>query len=158
MKQHVVHRIRPLTALLIGLTLLFPVLLTGCGMIRGGNASEVVVTQVPSEIYTEKEINSAISVIKKDFALSWSGCTLREIGYAGDEINRQWSEDYLVRQHEDFEESWGTFDQVLVLISSFDVDGSGGDGSLNANSTYTGWNWILVRDGNGPWRHVDHGY
>ena len=49
-------------------------------------------------------------------------------------------------------------DEVIVLISSFDVDSSGGDGSLNPNSTYTRWSWILVRNKNGKWKHVDHGY
>ena len=43
-------------------------------------------------------------------------------------------------------------------VSSFDVDETGGDGSLNPNSTYDGWCWILVRNTGGRWKHVDHGY
>lgn len=35
---------------------------------------------------------------------------------------------------------------------------AGGDVSLNPNSTYTRWEWILVRSNGGSWRHVDHGY
>lgn len=46
----------------------------------------------------------------------------------------------------------------MVLLSSFDVDSSGGDGSLNPNSTYDNWMWILVRTKDGQWKHVDHGY
>jgi hypothetical protein len=49
-------------------------------------------------------------------------------------------------------------DEVIVLTSSFDVDASGGDGSLNPNSTYTKWMWILVRNKVEKWKHVDHGY
>ena len=49
-------------------------------------------------------------------------------------------------------------DEVIVLLSSFDVDSSGGDGSLNPNSTYNDWKWILVRTNGGQWQHVDHGY
>ena len=49
-------------------------------------------------------------------------------------------------------------DEVIVFISSFDVDSSGGDGSLNPNSTYNDWKWILVRTNGGQWQHVDHGY
>ena len=49
-------------------------------------------------------------------------------------------------------------DELIVLLSSFDVDASGGDGSLNPNETYSNWNWILVRDSGGQWRHADHGY
>lgn len=49
-------------------------------------------------------------------------------------------------------------DEVMVLLSSFDVDSSGGDGSLNPNSTYDKWMWILVRTKDGQWKYVDHGY
>ena len=38
------------------------------------------------------------------------------------------------------------------------LDGSGGDGSLNPNSTYKDWIWLLVRNKQGEWKHVDHGY
>ena len=41
---------------------------------------------------------------------------------------------------------------------SFDVDSSGGDGSLNPDSTYDNWMWILVRNKDGEWKHVDHGF
>ena len=34
----------------------------------------------------------------------------------------------------------------------------GGDGSLNPNDTYTGWQWILARNKGGKWKHKDHGY
>ena len=37
-----------------------------------------------------------------------------------------------------------------VVTENFTVDESGGDGSLNPNSTYEDWNWILVRSG-GSW-------
>ena len=121
------------------------VCLTGCG----GNVRHVqILDWKPSELYSDREIQSAIDVIKNEFDFSWSGCTLTEITYAGDEASlahQQWAE-----RHD--------ADEVIVLISSFDVDSSGGDGSLNPNSTYTRWNWILVRDKNGKWKHVDHGY
>lgn len=48
--------------------------------------------------------------------------------------------------------------QTDLDVSSFDVDSSGGDGSLNPNSTYNDWKWILVRTNGGKWQHVDHGY
>lgn len=37
-------------------------------------------------------------------------------------------------------------DEVIVLLSPFYVDSSGGDCSLNPNSTYDDWGWILVRN------------
>ena len=101
-----------------------------------------------SELYTQEEITAAIDVIKKEFREEWNGCTLTEIYYAGDEVSQE---------YQDWADRNGA-DEVIVLLSSFDVDSSGGDGSLNPNSTYANWSWILVRTNKGPWKHVDHGY
>lgn len=61
------------------------------------------------------------------------------------------------KDHQDWAER-NNADEVIVLLFSFDVDSSGGDGSLNPNSTYDDWKWILVRTNGGQWKHVDHGY
>ena len=114
----------------------------------GGNVSKVNTHNVDSEIYSEEDINAAIDTIKKEFKDDWKGCTLTEIYYAGDDSSKD---------HQDWANR-NNADEVIVLQSSFDVDSSGGDGSLNPNSTYNGWNWILVRTNGGQWQHVDHGY
>lgn len=114
----------------------------------GGNVKNVKVIDVESEIYTSDDINSAIKTIVKEFDKDWKGCTLKEIYYAGDETSKNY-QDWADRNNAD---------EVIVLLSSFDVDSSGGNGSLNPNSTYDGWNWILVRNRGGQWKHVDHGY
>lgn len=129
---------------LLFLSCLFILGLTACG----GNVNTATVQRVDSDIYTEQEIESAIEVTKTYFKLHFSGCTLTEISYAGDEYTNDFS-DWAERNDAD---------DVIVLISSFDVGPSGGDGSLNPNSTYSNWNWILVRDEGGSWKHVDHGY
>ena len=82
------------------------------------------------------------------FEKNFEGCTLTEITYLGDDKLDDWQE---------FAER-NNADDVMVLVSSFNVDASGGDGSLNPNSTYTNWKWILVRTNGGKWEHVDHGY
>ena len=110
--------------------------------------SEFRTHQVDSEMYSEKDIQSAIDTITKEFNRNWKGCTLTEIYYAGDDVSKAY-QDWADRNNAD---------EVIVLLSSFDVDASGGDGSLNPNSTYDNWNWILVRSHNGRWQHVDHGY
>lgn len=127
------------------LALVCMVSLIACG---GGDVSEVGIKEYTSEIYTQREIDAAIDEIIRYFKRNFDGCTLREITYAGDEKTLA---------HADWAER-NNADDVIVLISTFDVDGSGGDGSLNPNSTYTRWMWILVRDGIGGWKHVDHGY
>ena len=124
--------------------MLLVLLTAGCR----GNVSDVKVLEYKSDIYSEEEIEEAIEVVKKYFRSDFSGCTLTEITYAGDDK---------ILSYED----WATrndADEVIVLISSFDVDASGGDGSLNPNSTYSNWSWILARRNGEKWQHVDHGY
>ncbi len=114
----------------------------------GGDVSEVKTHNVESESYSEEDIKAAIDTIKKEFKSDWKGCTLTEIYYAGDDCTKD---------HKDWADR-NNADEVIVLLSSFDVDSSGGDGSLNPNSTYSDWKWILVRTDGGKWQHVDHGY
>lgn len=114
----------------------------------GGNVSNVYVEPYQSNIYSNQEIDDAINEIKQYFQVEFSGCTLTTITYAGDAEAQEWVD--WARQN--------NADEVIVLTSSFDVDASGGDGSLNPNSTYNNWLWILVRDNGGKWRHADHGY
>ena len=114
----------------------------------GGNVKNVKITDYSSEIYSDAEIKSAIEVAIDYFKKNFEGCTLTEITYLGDEKNNDW---------QDFAERNNATD-VIVLVSSFEVGASGGDGSLNPNSTYNNWKWILVKNNNGKWEHVDHGY
>lgn len=114
----------------------------------GGSVSEVKIQRTESDLYSQDDINSAVDSIKKEFRRNWNGCTLREIRYAGDEITENYL-DWLERNDAD---------EVIVLLSSFDVDSSGGDGSLDPDSTYDDWEWILVRSNGEKWKYVDHGY
>ena len=54
--------------------------------------------------------------------------------------------------------SFGDYDEVIVLLSSFTVDEHGGDGSLEPNHTYTRWSWYLARRNGGKWKIVTSGY
>ena len=113
-----------------------------------GKIDDVKMPFMESEIYSQEDISLAISTITEEFKKEWSGCTLTEIYYAGDDVSAEY-QDWADRHNAD---------EVIVLLSSFDVDSSGGDGSLNSNSTYDNWSWILVRTAGGEWKHVDHGY
>lgn len=118
-------------------------LLSGCG----GNVKQVERIYAPSALYSETDIDAAMDVAIQYFKKEFSGCTLTQIQYPGDDAEAfaQWAD------------ASGK-GEAIVLISSFTVDASGGDGSLNPNSTYTGWNWILAREQGGKWVHIDHGY
>ena len=120
-------------------------LLTLCAC---GDVSNTATHEVESKLYTQSDINSAINVTKRQFRRNWNGCTLTEIYYAGDEVSEK---------HQEWADRNG-LDEVIVLISSFDVDSSGGDGSLNPDSTYKNWMWILGRSKGGQWQPLDHGY
>lgn len=131
---------------MVSVMLCIPLIL--CLSACGGTISGAETHPVDSEMYSQDDINAAIDTIKKEFKRDWKGCTLTEIYYAGDDRSRD-HQDWADRNHAD---------EVMVLLSSFDVDPFGGDVSLNPNSTYDDWSWTLVRSNNGPWQHVDHGY
>ncbi len=131
-------------AIILVLVFMCAIGLTACG----GKVMWARITECSSEIYTDEEIRQAINEAVRYFKREFAGCTLLEIGYAGDDKQAGFR---------DLAERRGA-DEVIVLISAFTVDNSGRSQSLNPNSTYKGWNWILVRDKGGPWKHMDHGY
>ena len=119
--------------------------LTACG---GGDVGEVGILEVDSEIYTSAELEKGVNTVLDYFQKEFDGCKLSDLEYVGDERNR----DFI-----GYAERVGA-DEVLVFRSNFDVDERGGDGSLNPNTSYMGWLWILARTNGGEWEHVDHGY
>lgn len=124
-------------------------ILTACGGRNGGNIDSVQVPDwKPSGIYSDDDIEAAYQTVKDYFSDKFYGCTLTKLYYPGDtfvdEFN-EWAERY-------------DADEAIIILSSFDVDSSGGDGSFNPNSTYNDWNWILIRNNGGDWEHVDYGY
>ena len=122
---------------------IFPVVWTVLYTLMGISAYLILTSKGEKE-----EIKDAIDAAMDYFKKEFDGCTLTEISYAGDETSADFAE-------------WAQRidgDEVIVLVSSFNVDASGGDGSLNPNSTYTKWMWIMARQEGGKWQHVDHGY
>ena len=122
---------------------------------QAGRTNNAEVTIGKSDKFSEEEINSAINTVKIKFK-DFNGCDLKKLWYDEEKSNKftQW---YL-------EGGRGSVngvqaENVIVLLSDFKVDSSGGDGSLNPNFTYTGWNWILIRDSKeGKWKVDDWGY
>jgi len=121
------------------------VMLFGCG---GGNASEVQLITGESELFTEREIEKAMEVAMQFFRKEFDGCTMTKIEY-----NEEKSKAAAVEWAQRYADEDG-----IVLFSSFDVDSSGGDGSLNPNSTYNNWKWILTRSKDGNWVLRTWGY
>ena len=66
------------------LCVLLALCLTAC-FGKGGNVDGAATHEVESEIYLQEDVAAAIDAVKREFRRSWSGCTLKEIEYAGDE-------------------------------------------------------------------------
>jgi hypothetical protein len=108
------------------IVILMSISLVACG---GGNIDSMKKTIDESEIYSNEEIESAMGVVTHLFQEKFKGCTLTELSY--DESISSASSDAWAIQYQ--------AEEAIVLVSSFHVDDTGGDGSLNPNSTYNNW-------------------
>jgi hypothetical protein len=101
-------------------------------------------------VFSEAEIEAAKLAVTEKFE-DFKGCSNLIIWYDEDARNKDvdyYSSAYNVNG-KDF----------IVLMSNFDVDKTGGDGSFNADTTYYDWRWLLTCDTeNGDWKVMDWGY
>lgn len=127
-----------------------------CDSVPMGDVSNVSYTDKHnSQKFSDEEINEAIDAVKKKFK-DFEGCTLTEL-YFDEEKNNTETLSYLSNGKGSV--NGATEDNVIILLSSFDVDESGGDGSFNSNSTYDDWMWILIRENKiSTWVVDDWGY
>ena len=101
-----------------------------------------------SALYTEKEINSLMDIVADYFKAEFKGCELKELVY-DEEYSDKWSDGW-AQQYD--------ADRAIVFTSSFYVSPTGGDGSLNQDSTYKNWGWILTQTDNENWVLRTWGY
>ena len=135
-------------SLAICVLLIFGVIFqSGCAYFS--NVSNVTVSKVSSDVYTEEEIDQAIDVAKDYFVANFQGCTLKEIRFEGDDT-KEWK--YWTKQAD--------ADEAIVLYSDFvtSFDAVMGQSVLESNEEYTDYNWVLVRNDGGQWTHYTHGY
>ena len=127
------------------LALLF---LMGCQAKPATDDTDSDVEWEHSDIYTDADIQAAMDTVMTYFETEFQGCTLTQLRYPGDasaDLFTEWAQEYEA-------------DEAIVLYSSFDTDTSGGDGSLEPNTTYDDFQWILVRDNGGTWEVKTYGY
>lgn len=120
-----------------------------------GKTKNAVVSIGASTKFSEEEINAAIDAVKEKFK-DFQGCKLNKLWYDEEKSNK-FTDGYLkygkgsVKEVKD--------ENVIVLLSEFRVNSSGGDGGFEPNSIQSDWNWVLVRDSKtGNWRVDDWGY
>jgi hypothetical protein len=110
-----------------------------------GSADNVTIEIGNSERFSTEEIDAAVDCVIRKFE-DFEGCKLTELRYDEEYSNTRAAEEYAP----------GT---AIVFLSEFDVGSEGGDGSLNPNSTYSQWQWILTReDASSEWQVEDWGY
>lgn len=101
-----------------------------------------------SKKFLKADLESAMDVVEHHFKKEFDGCTLITLTY--DEVVSD-------RSSDGWEENYGAED-AIVLLSRFYVDASGGDGSLNPESYYDNWQWILTRNAGEKWQLQTWGY
>ena len=125
--------------------------LIGCGK----KVPEVRIDYGTSSIYTQKDMNAAIELIKKEFD-TWNGCELHSISYSSDdecsESNIAW-----MNELEAANDEKKIFTQCIMFKSDFHSPKKGG-GAWNADDEYTDWQWWLARTDGGQWKLMTWGY
>ena len=115
---------------------------------RGGDVSRLRRNIDAGSLYSEQEINEIMDIVVQYFEKEFSGCSLTELSYE-EELSqkscREWAKQYQA-------------DQAILFTSSFEVYASGGDGSLEPNSTYEKWRWVLTRKDGEKWKLRTWGY
>lgn len=135
------------------ITLLIIIPLVACAQNNKEN-DEVMISVGESNTFEEAEIKDAIDTVNKEFNVQ--GATLKKLWY-DEEVSDEEAVNYL-------ETGKGTgseieVENVIVILSEFDVDDSGDDGSFEPNKTYEDWQFVLIRDSEtSNWVIDDSGY
>ena len=110
-----------------------------------------------SQLYTHEEMDEAILLIHMEF-VTWDGCELHAIRYAGDEActeeNLQWLNELAEAREQELH-----FTQCIEFLSDFHspVEESEAD-AWNHDYEYTDFQWWLGRTADGQWHLVTWGY
>lgn len=126
--------------------------LVGCN--QNNKSTNIKLDIGESTKFSKEEIDNAVDCLKRNF--DFEACTLTKI-YYNEEISNTAVEDYL--QFGNGSVNKVKAENVIVLLSDFDVDNSGNNPVLNPGETYTNYNWILIRDDkNSDWKVDDCGF
>ena len=111
--------------------------LVGCN--QNNKPTNIKIDIGESTKFSKEEIDNAVDCLKRSF--DFEACTLTKI-YYNEEISNTAVEDYL--QFGNGSVNKVKAENVIVLLSDFDVDNSGDNPVLNPGESYTNYNWILI--------------
>ena len=97
--------------------------------------SGVSVGAFSSKYLDSDEYDAAVQELMTHFS-SLSGCTLKKVGYAGDKVVKAEADARGLAP-----------EQIIVLTSTFETDGTSREDGLESNKTYEDYQWILTREG-----------
>ena len=108
-----------------------------------------------SELYTQEEMDAAITEFKKEFE-NWAGCELHSVKYTGDECNSEENIAWLNSLKEG-----KNYTQVIEFITDFHSPVEEEllkDTAWEPDKEYTDYQWWLAREDGGAWELVSMGY
>ena len=124
---------------------LIAVLLTVTLFLFGCNRGKTIGVNIhldESKYYSEAEIMQAVDLILDQFEKGFDGCTMMRLIYDEERSNAEatgWAEQYGA-------------EEAIVFYSSFETEENAGKGSLESNSSYEGWKWVLTRNSGEKWK------
>ena len=129
---------------LISIMLLCALLLslTSCGTLNF-----VDIEEFSSEIYTDRDITSAMEIVLEEFQ-GKNDRILLSLSYIGDSK---------ISDYRDWADRNGA-DEVIVFLTDYYVSFFSDTPTQNTASEYENWKFILVRTNGGEWEIVDQGY
>ena len=127
---------KKITAIVLLMAMVFS--LAGCG-------NSVSIGAFSSKYFNGDDYDAAVQEVMTYFK-GFEGCTMKKIGYAGDEAVKAEAESRGLAP-----------EQVMVLVSTFTTDGENHENGLEPNNTYEDYKWILTRNSSAElWEHKDH--
>lgn len=121
---------------------------------KGSSSNDILIEVSKSTKFSKDEIENAIQTVKSNF--SFPGATLTKIWY-DEEKSNSLVDGYL--ENGNGLTNGVKAENVIILLSNFDVDSSGDNPVLNPNTTHSDYQWILIRDSkNNSWKIDDSGY
>ena len=125
--------------------------LTGCSLLINPK-----IDYGNSSVYSKKDMDDAIKIIKKEFFNSFMGSELKNIRYVSDDKcgvdELKWlnvlGEDNDSKEH---------FTECMLFLSDFHSS-KNNNGVFEPNHDYFDWQWWLARSENGKWELVTNGW